>query len=1208
MEPKFTESQQNALSYDKHIAVTANAGSGKTFVLAQRLRKILSENSHVSLNEIAIITFTEKAAAELYKKIGEMLDAQISSSDNLEEKERFSKLRKQLVSAEISTIDSFCSSILREFPVEAGVDAGFVIIDEYRAKKLMEDSFKKFMQANESADNVKTLLRIFKGNNNLFQAFRDVNSQRAAIDKLRGNLYAGTDDEIIEKLKTVYETKARAVLLSIVGQAVLLLREVNANAPRNKNGIKDKIAEILSAVVEPIGSDRIEKTVSSILQILELGFTAGERTPKKASYLKVWEEHFNLGDFACLTEFMTVKDLLADSIDEELPYSVKFSLTVLNAFYEYMNIYEEKKREIGGLDFSDLGIKVRELLRVDYVKTSLAQRFSYIMIDEYQDTNDMQYDIFIPLLQELQRGNLFIVGDEKQSIYMFRNADLEVFNKTKNLIIERGSADSDIVLKESFRMSALLGLFANKVFEVQFSSPDPLYNESSHSEIICAKQEEAESSITILLAEHPDALSAESGTPLTESITEYDLIARKILELKKQYNFEWKDFAILAQKNATLGTFSQLFPKYRIPFLIFGGGNFYESAVVLDISSYLDFLNDKSNDTALASVLKSPFFMFDDNMLFSISAAEGYSFFEKLCNYSLENAAAQKAVSLLSKYQAAAIYSGVSELITDIFEDTYYYSIAASRIEGEQILADIRKVISYALRFERDGYSNLYDIAAFLRDAISAGQAESNAVTPSGTDAVQIMTIHKSKGLQFKVVFLADANSAITSRSIIETKLYVDKDLGILAKLPVENDYFSEYKKGSLLALYEFIKNKKEQAESVRVLYVALTRACDHLVISGTLDKNGGITSSSFLKKILSAFDVSAVEGIEHIPIIGNIQCLDSSNAEEKYVQRTISYSILVVRNIECLPQEEAIPVNAGTAYTLNLDKINEIRQIYYITATGFARYKNCAMQYHLYHNLKMQKYIDLLGKDTRDSILEYDDEELIHPNHNDDDELRLKLKELSLGTTRGSIMHKLLESSPAQADARRVAKNIASEILEISHDAPIEAELESIVKLYNQFTASNFYRNLPAGKASYSEYSVSELIDNQILLQGVIDRIIFSGNTIHIYDWKTNRVTQDGFENLTAYYQNQLLIYACIIANMFPEYSAVYYTVAYITAPEKSATKELAPIDRVQFANDIKQMKTDIDTKNYAKDLKSCPNCMFVNKAGECIVEDKST
>ncbi len=1219
MKQNLTGSQRDALSYDKHIAVTANAGSGKTFVLAQRLRKILSENNRASLKDIAIITFTEKAAAELYKKIGDMLDEQILASDNPEEKERFTNSRKQLVSAEISTIDSFCSSILREFPVEAEVDAGFVIIDEYRSKKLMEDSFKKFMHLHESSDEVKSLLRIVKGNDNLFEAFRDINFQRAAFDKLRGNLYTGEPEEILQKLKMVFEKKGQAVLISVIKRVVLILKDVNEIAPINKHGLKEKISGLLTSINgNPSGKEEIVKAVSRVEQILELGYTE-TGSPRKGPYLKNWEESFSVDDFAVLSEFKAVKDLLANANDEELQSSIQFSLTAAGVFDLYMKIYEDKKREIGGLDFSDLGIKVRELLRVDYVKSSLAKRFSYIMIDEYQDTNDMQYDIFIPMLRELQVGNLFIVGDEKQSIYMFRNADLEVFNRTKDLIIRKGSVDSDIVLKESFRMSPLLGLFANKVFEVRFGNPDTLYNESTHSEIICAKQDEVETSITFLLAQHPDAHSEETETPVDDAkkdpllngvarsgyITENDLIARKILELKKQFNLEWKDFAILARKNATVGAFSRLFPEYKIPFLLFGGGNFYESAIVLDISSYLDFLNDKSNDSALAALLKSPFFLFDDNMLFSISAAEGFSFYDKLVHFSIENTAAQRAVSILSKNQVAALYAGVSELITSIFEDTFYYSIAASRVEGEQILADIQKVISYALKFERDGYSNLYDFATFIRAAITAGQAESNAAIASGTDAVQVMTIHKSKGLQFKVVFLVDANSAITAHPISETKIYVDKDMGILAKLPVENNYFSEYKKGPVTALYEFIRNKKELAESTRVLYVALTRACDHLIISGTLSKKDGVTSSGFLKKILSVFNFELAENSEHIPLVGNILCLNSDDAGEPYIRRTITYPIPIVRQMDYLPEEEPVAGSTTPDFDINLERIPEVREIYYITATGFARYKNCALQYHLFHNLKMHKYIESLDKNTGGSLREENNEEVNIPERSDA-AMQLKLKELSLATTRGSIMHKLLESAPASANVLATAKNIAAEMLGMVPDDQVDARLKTTVQLYNKFTKSNFYLEIPSGEEVYSEFNVSELIDDRILLQGVIDRIIFSGDTIHVYDWKTNRLTKDGFDSLTAYYQNQLLIYACIIANMFPGYPKVYYTVAYVNAPEKSVRKELTTADRAGFANDIKQMITDIETKNYSKNLNNCTGCMFVNKAGECVVNTK--
>ena len=174
-------------------------------------------------------------------------------------------------------------------------------------------------------------------------------------------------------------------------------------------------------------------------------------------------------------------------IELELAY---FGKIFIYFFNKSLNLYSEKKKQEGYLDYEDILLFTQNILENEDVRKSLSEKFKYIMIDEYQDTNELQYNIFLPILDYLKCGNLFVVGDEKQSIYMFRDAELEVFNKTKLEIIHHAGKESLLTLPDSFRMAPNICVFVNSLFRKLFENPNPLFNEVEHSDIVCARNDD----------------------------------------------------------------------------------------------------------------------------------------------------------------------------------------------------------------------------------------------------------------------------------------------------------------------------------------------------------------------------------------------------------------------------------------------------------------------------------------------------------------------------------------------------------------------------------------------------------------------------------------------------------------------------------------------------------------------------------------------
>ncbi|MDP1994423.1 MAG: UvrD-helicase domain-containing protein, partial [Ignavibacteria bacterium] len=289
--------------------------------------------------------------------------------------------------------------------------------------------------------------------------------------------------------------------------------------------------------------------------------------------------------FAPIADFENFSD--DKNLHERLAIFGKGFLFLFNFVLE---IYENKKSELGYLDFEDILIRTKNVLELPEVRQKLSQKYRYLMVDEYQDTNEIQYEIFLPILERLKTGNLFVVGDEKQSIYKFRDAELSVFTKTKSDI--NAEVGLTLILPASFRMAPMLCAFTNSLFRNLFTNANPLFNEVQHTDLICAKKEDLTASIEILLAENKKEESSDSET---------ELVAKKIVALSanEELNVKFGDIAILCRKRSSFSALEKTFQKFDLPYMIWEGKGFYQQQIIFDFYNYVSFLANASDDTAL---------------------------------------------------------------------------------------------------------------------------------------------------------------------------------------------------------------------------------------------------------------------------------------------------------------------------------------------------------------------------------------------------------------------------------------------------------------------------------------------------------------------------------------------------------------------------------------------------------------------------------
>ena len=288
-----------------------------------------------------------------------------------------------------------------------------------------------------------------------------------------------------------------------------------------------------------------------------------------------------------------------------------------------MEIYTKKKSENGYLDYEDILLHTYGILQKDEIREELSEKYKYIMIDEYQDTNEIQYQIFLPLLSFLKKNNLFVVGDEKQSIYMFRDAELEVFERTRKDIELKSGKEALLTLPDSFRMAPSLCVFINQLFKSLFSNPRVIFNEVEHKDLICARNDSNLGEVEILLNEKNK----------DEEDKEAELVSKRILKLADEKKINFSSIAVLCRKRRFFELLEKSFVKYNVPYSIVGGKGFYQKQPVYDIFNYFSFMLDKENDAALVGILRSPFFSVSDSNIFEISLCRGHNFWKKLKNF-----------------------------------------------------------------------------------------------------------------------------------------------------------------------------------------------------------------------------------------------------------------------------------------------------------------------------------------------------------------------------------------------------------------------------------------------------------------------------------------------------------------------------------------------------------------------------------------------
>ena len=1199
----LTPHQQAALNYQSHTSLTANAGSGKTFVLSRRYIEIIL-NENISLRNIAAITFTEKAASELFKKIAGLIDDKIKEVEDEQTKKKLERYRRQLVSANISTIHSFCIDILREYPVEANIDANFTPIDEQLSNELIELSVEELIKQSFNSieeEPLKYLIRIFSSKNSFVKELIKLIKYRKKVISISKSIYSKEENEIAEFFRNTFQEYVDKILNLNFGQLIDSAEVINNSVLQTKPG--NETALIIEKYLEQIKKEKKSKNLLLQLKGIKELILTKSLVVASRGYLNDKNAREELLSEIIFTEryFKDFNKILEIVDDHEIEFELaKFGKSMISFFEKGLEIYNGKKSESGYLDFEDILLLTQEILEKDSVRENLSQKFKYIMIDEYQDTNEIQYEIFLPILDYLKSGNLFVVGDEKQSIYMFRDADLEVFTKTRNEIEIASGKESLLSLPDSFRMAPALCLFTNYLFKNLFTQPNYIFNEVNHADLICARNNDVNGKIEILIPEED-----ENGK---NRISDADITSSRILKLiheTSKEEIDWKDIAILCRKRKSFTELETSFVQHKIPFIIVGGKGFYQHQTIYDIYNYFSFLLDQENSTALVGILRSPFFSISDSEIFEMSIAEGQTFWQKFIEYSKTKNKHSNALKILSENISLSNTKDVTSLLRKILNETPYLSVISSRSNSAQELANIDKLIKITTNFSQQDFKTLYDYVYYLKDSIEQIEDESQASVTDESNSVKIMTLHQAKGLEFPAVFLFHCEETSQHDSVKSKSISVDKNFGLLTKVPLDNNYFSDYLSAPIVSIHDFISEKKNLAEIKRLFYVGVTRAKDYLFLEASFAKDFNYKKDSFMGLLKEGMDADFFA--QDFRINGNLDYLINENGSYSNKTENLEIKIPIVRVMD----EIAIPVEEKklevSDFKFLTEILNDKPKGEIISATKISVYKQCPLKYQLTYELGftslLNGYRKWKFKNKEEKHFEFnnrEDFEIDNSNNN------AELKNVKMfAEIKGSIIHEILQNELKKNEFESFTKDKIESNFNFYDKASVVKDTlkNEIIKELNEYYNSSTYQFINSLKNFKNEFEIY-VKENDYYLYGIIDKLVIEDDKIFIFDYKTDDILEADIPQRAESYFNQLKFYSYIVSRLLGGIRKFELKLIFLKFPDHSVEIQFEKPDVQKFGFEISKMVKDIRGKKFNKNLTHCKRCLFALEKDQCIIK----
>lgn len=845
----WSEEKERLFRFESDVVVGASAGTGKTTALVELcLRLLQGETSYplpVGLSNLLIITFTNKAADQLREKIGQALaKAGLFAPD---------ERTMQLAAADIHTFHGFCARLLKEYAYEAGLSPQFAVAEPVSALRLAEQAIWEALRTAIEADSPLTK-RLLVGHDlgELFRAQSELLQKEGGEPTPLFELEAETARLVTTRLEPGYKALARRI-------AAL---DEERRAPQKR--LTENGAKAMSLVLEPFLKAFGERALPGPATPPGEGqaFFKALQQPLDA-VAHSWPRHLSEERAALKEELGTVRAAFA---------AIK-SLPDLRAFLllgrEVRAAYQAAKAKAGVLDFNDLEQRAIALLaRNPELARSLAARFHVVMVDESQDTNGVQLRLLTHLRRTetnasgLPANRFLFVGDRKQSIYRFRGADLKAFRRLEDDLPQQ--AGQSLHFRENFRSSPALLSFYNGLFREVLQGGDPQESVSygEGDDLQRPPQAPSETQQDEALPVELFVLKGEGGAAKRRQYEARRLVLR-LMELlgpggpscvrdRKTGRLrrpQLGDCAILLRRKTHIGAYEQALREARLPYCVAQSMGFFLRREVRDLLVCARFLDNPYDLAARAALLRSPAVLLSDAALLwlfrqepELWAADGAraSRFGARCQampcaHEEERRSFLHALAAFDDWQGRLALLSPSQLIEEMAERLDLRAVALHDPQGARLTANQHKLVELARRFEAEEPGlGLHGFLTRFADAERLAAQEAEGVPEQDGESLTILTIHQAKGLEFPLVIVPDLSGAPYAPP---SGIMIGRDGRLGMKLYIE----SEAERIDTLA-YEQTKRAErlaEEAEYRRLLYVALTRARDYLLLAGDFQKPG---------------------------------------------------------------------------------------------------------------------------------------------------------------------------------------------------------------------------------------------------------------------------------------------------------------------------------------------------------------------------------
>jgi ATP-dependent helicase/nuclease subunit A len=846
MSPLTPTQRDIVADLEANLIVTSGAGCGKTLVLVERYIRFLEQDLDLPLQHLAAITFTENAAAEMRQRIREACRQEVAKARRQGDAHRASRWRTRYWDVDVAPIDTihgFCAGLLRRYPIEAGVDPNFALLDEAESALLQEDVVAATVETLLEAEEAD-LLAVLE-HHDLLQTREMLATvlaeKREVLHRVAAPVMDESDEAILRRLRKMMDETALEEFRGWLEDPII--RDSLATLKSLAGAAEDKREQCRAEAVDQSARLAAARTAATARAAAEWLAEHIDLRPGSAAR---WpsEEAFKAAKAALATVRDAIRKVLKTlpAYDED---AERKHLVAARAFYRtarrVMEAYEAAKRDRSALDFEDLQILARDLLRNPHhpqVLKDCRRRFRAILVDELQDTNFLQFEIVDLLVSSearrgrapLRRGALFGVGDPKQSIYRFRGAEFEVFRAALDRIEPRGRKH----LRESWRLHDGTAALANHLFPPLMGD---LYEPIEGRQKIL---NEAVGEWRIVRSPDAEPLDAETGQmqeAMGLAARLQEIVKKKAVTVRgdggKARPARYGDVAILLRRMSRLHLYEEALERQGIPYYVVAGHGFYRQQEVIDVVNLLRVLDDPADELHLAGVLRSPFFSASDEALYHLKAT-GRPLFEALGAATEaehldpeDRRALARAARRLSEWAAAKDRTGLGALVDLIVFESGYAASAVGRFGGVRAYANLRQMVELARRFERNGLYALGDYIDYVTDFLrSEMRAEQAPIEAPDSDAVRLMTIHKAKGLEFPIVAIPDLGH--THRAP-PAPFLVHPATGVAVGLRGEE---GERCVSGAMLLARRDAAEADRAESHRLFYVAMTRAKDYLVFT----------------------------------------------------------------------------------------------------------------------------------------------------------------------------------------------------------------------------------------------------------------------------------------------------------------------------------------------------------------------------------------